>query len=73
MADEIVYSERMGRDTPNAPAFWAEDLTLSEEEIAPGERVPASEIHAELVTALAELDAELADDLGGPLPDVRAH
>jgi hypothetical protein len=58
---------------PDAPAFWAEDLILSEEESARGERVPSSEIHAELVAALAELDAELADDLGGPLPDVRAH
>jgi len=63
----------MRRDTPNAPAFWAEDLAISESEVARGERVPASEIHAELVAALAELDAELADDLGGPLPDVRAH
>jgi len=53
----------MRRDTPNAPAFWAEDLAISESEVARGERVPASEIHAELVAALAD---PIGRDIHGP-------
>jgi len=38
----------MDRDCANAPAFWADDLAISESEVVRGKRVPASEIHAEL-------------------------
>ncbi len=57
----------------NAPAFWAEELALSESEVARGERVPASEIHAELLAALSELDGELADQIGDPAPVIRGR
>jgi len=54
----------MRRDTPNAPAFWAEDLAISEREVVRGEHVPASEIHAELLATLVELEAEFVDKVG---------
>ncbi len=50
----------MGRDTIGASAFWAEELARSDQEVARGELVPASEVHDELLRAIAELEAGIA-------------
>jgi hypothetical protein len=50
----------MDRDQTQAPAFWAEDLACSDEDIARGDIVPAHVVHDRLQTALAALEAELA-------------
>jgi hypothetical protein len=47
-------------DHNQAPAHWIQDLADSDAEIARGESVPASVVHAEIKQALAELEAELA-------------
>jgi hypothetical protein len=48
----------MGRNNASEPAFWAEDLALTKSEVVRGERIPAREIHAELLAALPDLDPE---------------
>jgi hypothetical protein len=50
----------MDGDTTDAPAFWAQELARSDQEIARGELVPASEVDDELRRAIAELEAAVA-------------
>ncbi len=58
----------MDRDQTPAPAFWAENLARSDEDIARGDIVPAHVVHDRLRTALAELEAELAAERDTSVP-----
>ncbi len=63
----------MERDQTEAPAHWAEQPNRSDEELARGERVPASVTHDEMLRAIAELEAELADEAEAPDPESSGH
>jgi hypothetical protein len=53
-----AYSGYMDRDHMQAPAHWVEELARSDDEVARGERVPASVIHDDILRVIAELEAD---------------
>ena len=54
-------------------ALWWATLAASDDEVARGERVPASVIHDDLLRVIAELEAEFADKAAASARDSRGH
>jgi hypothetical protein len=63
----------MDEDRTEAPAYWVEELARSEEEVARGERVPASVVHEDMLRAIAELEAEVGCTANASVRDSRGH
>jgi hypothetical protein len=53
-----AYLGCMDRDQMRAPVHWVEELARSDDEVARGERVPASVIHDDILRVIAELEAD---------------
>jgi hypothetical protein len=53
-----AHTQPMDSTPLDRSADWADELARSDDELARGERVPASVIHEDLRRALAELDPE---------------
>jgi hypothetical protein len=63
----------MDGDHTEGPAYWVEELARSDDEVARGERVPASVIHDDMLRVIAELEAEFADKAAASARDLRGH
>jgi hypothetical protein len=59
----------MERDRTDAPALWLEELARGDDEVARNERVPASVVHDDMLRAIADLDAELAENSDAAAPE----
>ncbi|PPQ27090.1 hypothetical protein [Rhodopila globiformis] len=57
----ISYLSSMDKSVNQSPPGWAEQLAVSEAELARGETVPASAVHDVIRAALAELESDTVE------------
>jgi hypothetical protein len=68
-----AYHSAMDRRHTETPAYWAEELARSDDELARGERVPSSVVRDDILRVLAEFEAEAADKSDALLRAQRGH
>jgi RNA polymerase-interacting CarD/CdnL/TRCF family regulator len=60
ISQTMAYSQVMDRDHTDAPETWIEALAASDADIARGDIVSAAYVHARLIQAINDLEAEMA-------------